>query len=349
MLWDRFRWCIGRKQFDEPTDRLLSVFEHIRTELPDDKITRRRHCASSWSFNFLVVFATVANTILIGLESDNSRGIRLEDRLPWFLIEVLFTCIFFAEMLLRVNQFSWDYFMDAWNVFDYCLVVFSVADIEVVSVAKSDGSGLRWAASARVFRSLRVARAIRGEKLVMGLFRITQGFLDALKSMLWTFVAASIFAYMLAVALTSLVGSDTASRELWPESDLYCGTVTRSLFTVLQIMTMDCVSETILRPMSVYAPLGLMVAYFSMLVLSFGVLNILFAIMVDGRHLGRDPGVESNGHGKVGAAFDDVDVGGVHRRMRLGLQWRAGLQGIPQSPEDSDDVEEAELSRCWSG
>ena len=63
--------------------------------------------------------------------------------------------------------------MDAWNVFDYSLVVFSCADLaawrgrhfgqtelvscssldgrlsKVVSMAKENGSGLRWAASMR--------------------------------------------------------------------------------------------------------------------------------------------------------------------------------------------------------
>ena len=35
-------------------------------------------------------------------------------------------------------------------------------------------------------------------------------FIDGLPSMLWTFLAALILAYMLAIALTSLVGSDLA-------------------------------------------------------------------------------------------------------------------------------------------
>jgi len=259
---------------------LLSAWEHIRTEIQDDKRARRNHFASSFQFNFMVVFMTLANTVLIGLESDHSRGFRLEERLPWFVCEVIFTAFFFVEMLLRINQLNWDYFVDGWNVFDYCLVVFSVADL-VISLAKPDGSGLRWAASLRVFRSLRIARAIRREKMVRGLFRITQGFIDGLPSMLWTFLAAFLFAYMLAIALTALVGSDLAARELWENADLYCGTTTRSLFTILQIMTMDSVTEPILRPMYHAAPLGLLVTYLSNLVLSFGVLNILFAIMVE--------------------------------------------------------------------
>ncbi|CAK9086985.1 Sodium channel protein 60E (Drosophila ion channel 60) (Drosophila sodium channel 1) (Protein smell-impaired 60E) (Sodium channel 2) (DmNav2) [Durusdinium trenchii] len=183
----------------------------------------------------MVVFATLANTVLIGLESDYSRGIQLADRLPWFICEVLFTTFFFVEMLLRINQLNWEYFVDPWNVFDYCLVVFSVADL-VVSLAKTDGSGLRWAASLRVFRSLRIARAIRREKVVRGLFRITQGFIDALPSMLWTFLAAVLFAYMLAIVLTALVGSDLAARELWENAEVYCGTVTRSNGTALSGM-----------------------------------------------------------------------------------------------------------------
>ncbi|CAE7474827.1 Scn10a [Symbiodinium natans] len=183
-------------------------------------------------------------------------------------------------MLLRVNQLSWEYFMDAWNVFDYSLVVFSCADL-VVSMAKENGSGLRWAASMRIFRAFRIARALKGEKIVVGLFRITQGFIDALPSVFWMSMAAFIFAYMLAVVLTSLVGGDTAARELWLDVDLYCGTVSQSLYTILQIMTMDSVHEPILRPILSYAPLGLIVVYLTMLILSFGTLNILLAIMVE--------------------------------------------------------------------
>ncbi|CAK8985510.1 unnamed protein product [Durusdinium trenchii] len=277
---DRCKWYIGRRPPGERSDRLISAFEHVNVEILEDKKARRRHFASSWLFNFMVVFATLANTVLIGLESDYSRGIQLADRLPWFICEVLFTTFFFVEMLLRINQLNWEYFVDPWNVFDYCLVVFSVADL-VVSLAKTDGSGLRWAASLRVFRSLRIARAIRREKVVRGLFRITQGFIDALPSMLWTFLAAVLFAYMLAIVLTALVGSDLAARELWENAEVYCGTVTRSFFTILQIMTLDCAAEPILRPMYHAAPLGLLVTFLSNLILSFGVLNILFAIMVE--------------------------------------------------------------------
>lgn len=77
--------------------------------------------------------------------------------------------------------------------------------------------------------------------------------------MLWTFFAALTFAYMLAVALTQLVGQDLAARELWENAEFYCGTVTRSLYTILQVMTMDCVTEPVLRPMYHAAPTGLFV------------------------------------------------------------------------------------------
>eukprot|EP00913_Durusdinium_trenchii_P011689 g10977.t1 len=161
--------CLDRRPPGERSDRLISAFEHVNVEILEDKKARRRHFASSWLFNFMVVFATLANTVLIG-------------------------CLSMKESKKR---------------------------LKVVSLAKTDGSGLRWAASLRVFRSLRIARAIRREKVVRGLFRITQGFIDALPSMLWTFLAAVLFAYMLAIVLTALVGSDLAARELWENAEEY--------------------------------------------------------------------------------------------------------------------------------
>eukprot|EP00933_Yihiella_yeosuensis_P040412 TRINITY_DN34713_c0_g1_i1.p1 TRINITY_DN34713_c0_g1~~TRINITY_DN34713_c0_g1_i1.p1 ORF type:complete len:471 (-),score=97.64 TRINITY_DN34713_c0_g1_i1:142-1554(-) len=260
--------------------RLLTIFEQLNAEFREDIVRKRKHLASNPKFNGFITALICVNTICIGLEVDMSRGQQLSDRLPFFIIEFLFAAVFFVEMLVRLNQLSWDYFINPWNIFDYALVVLSVSDI-VVSVSNQTSGGMKLASSMRVFRLLRVVRSIKGLKVVAGLWLIIQGILDSVKTVFWVACAATVIIFCFAVALTTITGLDLSTRELWPHADVYVGSVARSMLTVLQVVTLDCWVENIGRPLFELAPLGLVCVILAIVILTFGTLNILVAVMVE--------------------------------------------------------------------
>ncbi|CAE8645332.1 unnamed protein product [Polarella glacialis] len=277
---ETIRGLLGKKKEEHP--RLLTIFEQLNAEFREDIIKKRKHLASNPKFNAFIVALIFVNTIVIGVEVDNTRGSKLSDRLVYFILEFCFAIVFFFEMLIRINQLSWDYFVDPWNVFDYSLVVLSCSDI-VVSVTKDDSEsgGMRLASSLRIFRLLRVVRSIKGLKIVAGLWLIIQGILDSVRTVFWVACSCFIIIYCLAVALTTIAGHETSVREHWRLADVYVGSVSRSMITLLQVITLDSWTSDIARPLMGVAPITLGLLIIAITVLTFGTLNILVAVMVE--------------------------------------------------------------------
>eukprot|EP00930_Biecheleria_cincta_P052918 TRINITY_DN38226_c0_g1_i1.p1 TRINITY_DN38226_c0_g1~~TRINITY_DN38226_c0_g1_i1.p1 ORF type:complete len:477 (-),score=93.35 TRINITY_DN38226_c0_g1_i1:13-1443(-) len=269
---------IGRKRPDD--DRLLTLFEQCQVEFREDVLARRMHIAQNGYFNLFIVVVIFVNTILIGCEVDNSRGDDLHNRMGFFAVEIFFTLVFFFEMLCRLNQLSWEYFVDPWNVFDYALVVISVADF-VISATKSRSGGMRLISSLRIFRLLRVVRSIKGLKIVAGLWLIIQGILDSIRTVFWVTLAAIILIYCFAVALTTLAGHEQSVKDQWHLADIYVGSVGKSMMTIMQVITLDSWTEDIARPLLDIAPITLVVIMMAIVCLTFGTLNILVAVMVE--------------------------------------------------------------------
>lgn len=263
----------------EKSQRLLTVFEQLNAEFREDIVRRRKHLASNPRFNLVIGFVIILETIIIGIEVDNSRGELLQDRIPFFIIDFLFTLIFFGEMLLRQNQLGWDYFSDGWNIFDYGLVVLACGDL-VVS-ATQDGTQIRLATTLRIFRLARVVRVIKGLKVAESLWMIVSGLLDSLRTMFWLGIFLVILVYCLGLSLMLLAGSDPTIQERWRYTDVYFGSVFKSMWTILQVMTMDRWAVDVGRPIFELAWGTGLLLILSIIILTFGVLKILLAVMIE--------------------------------------------------------------------
>jgi len=186
-------------------------------------------------------------------------------------------------MLIRQNQLGWDYFVDPWNIFDYTLVVLNCADI-VVSILSKGSGGLKLASTFRVFRLLRVVQNIKGLKMFFGLWVTIRGLLDSLRTLGWVALFLFIVVYCVAVALTTLKGYNDLLMERWWYANQYVGTVYRSMWTVLQVITLDAWATDIIRPLSEISPIAVCLLFVTLIFCTFGVLNIIIAVMVESIH-----------------------------------------------------------------
>jgi len=262
---------------NEPT-RLPTVFEQMNAELWEDVHKRRVHVAASPKFNLTVGAAIIVNAILIGIEVDHGRGDKLEDRQVFFIFDAFFSVGFFVEMLVRQNQLGWDYFLDPWNVFDYVLVVLSCVDL---AVSISDEGSMAAVRIIRLLRLLRIVRNIRGIRMFRELWMIIQGLLDSLRTMGWVALLLFMIVYCVAVVITTTVGHSEYCREHWRHSQQYTGTVYRSMWTIIQVVTFDNWATDIVRPMSEVSPVVTWIFLFVITVCTFGVLNVVIAVMVE--------------------------------------------------------------------
>merc|ERR1719253_1871607 len=221
---------------DAEPKRLPTVFEQMNAELFEDVHRRRGHPASSPRFNLTVGAAIVLNAIMIGVEVDYGRGDKLEDRQMFFILDAFFSVGFFIEMLVRQNQLGWDYFLDPWNVFDYVLVVLSCVDL---AVSISDEGSMAAVRVIRLLRILRIVRNIRGIRMFRELWMIIQGLIDSMRTMSWVALLLLIIVYCVSVLLTTTVGHSEYVRAHWRFSEQYVGTVYRTMWTTIQVITFD--------------------------------------------------------------------------------------------------------------
>jgi voltage-gated sodium channel len=258
--------------------RLPTVLAQMNAELWEDVHKRKNHPAASPKFNLAVGAGILLNAIVIGIEVDQGAGDKLEDRMPFFILDVLFSLFFFVEMIVRQNQLGWDYFLDPWNVFDYILVVLSCVDL---ALSMSDEGSMAAVRIIRLLRLLRIVRNIRGIRMFRELWMIIQGLLDSLRTMGWVSLLLFMIVYCISVALTSMVGHSEYVRENWRHSQQYVGTVYRSMWTVIQMITFDNWATDIVRPMSEVSPITTHVCLATITLCTFGVLNVIIAVMVE--------------------------------------------------------------------
>lgn len=257
-----------------------SVFVQLNAQ-PRYDPSAKRPVSSTWRFNSAVSVCIVVNAILIGVETDGPvRSKNIEDRVGFVTLEALFAILFLVEMLIRQHEFGWDYFIDPWNYFDFSLIVLNVADF-VSSLGENRSTILEVAASLRLLRLLRVVRLIQGVAVLSSLWGLIQGMLDSLKALFWIGVLFVAITYCLAIALTTLVALDPEVKAVWPDSQVYCGSVERSFWTLVQVATFDNWMRDVARPIAGSAPTGLIVVFFAVVVLSFGVLNLIIGSVVE--------------------------------------------------------------------
>ncbi|CAJ1392100.1 unnamed protein product [Effrenium voratum] len=239
---------------------------------------RNRHIAGKAEFNFAIVVLLLTNTTLLGFEVDDARSLVIGDKFAFVMLELFFATTFIVEWLIRVDQQRWEFFNHNWNIFDFSLVLMGFNDAMMTAFRPLAGTQL--AKAFRVFRGLRVARNVRGVAWLSGLWFIIGGLLDSFNTVSLVAAIAGILIYAIAVAVTAVVPTDPVLLSLWPPANLYMGTVTRSMVTVLQVATLDSWAD-IVRPLLVLSPIAVFTLLSGVFVLTFGTFNILVAVMVE--------------------------------------------------------------------
>mmetsp|Transcript_12225 Transcript_12225/g.22603 ORF Transcript_12225/g.22603 Transcript_12225/m.22603 type:complete len:475 (-) Transcript_12225:44-1468(-) len=266
-----------RNRRNEPR-RLPTVFDQMRIELKEDLEVQKKHMASQPRFNIVITILILAHAIVIATEVDWGGGSKMEDRVGFFLTDLFFSAVFLGEMLIRQAQLGWDYFVDAWNVFDYVLVVFTCAGL--VKSLEDDNSYMQLVGGLRIVRYIRIVRSIRGPRIFRELYMIMQGLLHALATLAWVMLLLFIVVYCFGVMLTTFVGQSERAHEHLRYWEQYAGTVWRSMWTTIQIVTFDQWASDIARPMNEVSPGIFLLIIGVIAICTFGILNVMVSVMV---------------------------------------------------------------------
>lgn len=206
-------------------------------------------------FQNFIVSLIILNSITIGMETSkswmNSYGAFFDK------LDNIILIIFVIEVVLKLYAFSFRFFKNAWNVFDFLIIAIAVIPA---------------AASFSVFRTIRILRTLRLIKNVPKLRVIIEALIKSIPSIGWIMVLLVTVFYIFAVLATNLYGDQ------FPQ---WFGSIGGSMFTLFQIMTLESWSSGIARPMMSQAPYSYMFFIPFILIATYTTLNIFIAIVVN--------------------------------------------------------------------
>lgn len=219
----------------------------------------RRYLAKILDGNKVQSFITgliFINAITLGLETSSSIRSSVGTYLQIFDNFVIM--VFAVEITLKLYANGLRFFKNGWNIFDFTIVL--------ISLIPATGS-------LSVLRALRVLRILRLLKMAPRLKFIVNSLFKSLPDLVWIFILILIFYYLYSVMGTKLFG------ESFP--DLF-GTLTTSMFTLFQLMTLEDWVNGVAKPVMSVFPYAYIYFISFILITSVVVLNLIIAVIVSG-------------------------------------------------------------------
>ncbi len=205
-----------------------------------------------------IMVVIVVNAIVIGLETSPSVMAAIGPLL--WVLDTAALSIFVAEILAKLIVYRLRFFRDPWNIFDFVIVGVSLAPAS---------------AGISVLRALRILRAFRLISAVPSMRLVLEALLAAIPGMGSVAALLALVFYVASVMATKLFGADF---------DLWFGTVWRSAYSLFQIMTLESWSMGIVRPVMEVYPYAWAFFVPFILIVTFAVLNLFIAIIVNSMH-----------------------------------------------------------------
>ncbi len=220
-------------------------------------------------FTRTITVLIVANAILLGLETAPSVmadwGVLITG------VDSVILGVFVIEITLRLIASGRSFWRDPWNLFDVFVVGIALAPA-------NEGFS--------VLRALRILRVLRLVSAVPRLRLVVQTTLNAVPGMASVVLLLVMLFYIFSVMATQLFGD---------EFPIWFGTIGESMYSLFQIMTLESWSMGIVRPvMEVYPQAWAFFVPF-VLVVSFAVLNLFIAVIVDSMNRAHDDEVAEDG------------------------------------------------------
>jgi len=228
-------------------------------------------------FESLIASAILVNCLILGWQASVAEG-----EMAGFFggIEFFFTLFFFAEWCLRITAFGWVWVFEPVNFADSTLVFGPMFLKFVAEPAGMDLSDFRSLTVLRVLRLVRLARAVRLMPSFKEMWILIRGLTTSARPLLWTLVIACAVLYVFAIAATEFIGKSPTFKDD-EYAQLLFGDFLRSMFTMVQLITMDTYCDLVIRPLMRVEPMLALFFVFFITVGVFIVMNLVTAIIVE--------------------------------------------------------------------
>ena len=212
---------IFARETQEAKNKIVKKFYYT-----DDR-RRLAKLVSGFSFDMFIMSVILLDAVVLGMMTSEKLNFYFNNGL--FLLDRLFMGIFIVEMFLKIYALKKKFFESGWNIFD--LVIVACSSIP----------------SASAFIILRTFRLFRLFKYVhhfSKMHNLVEVFIELLPTFVSFIAVSAIFSYVFAIIAVSLFGDVFAAFS----------TLGATMFTLLQVFTLDGWASTIARPVMMVFP-----------------------------------------------------------------------------------------------
>ncbi len=211
---------------------------------------------------YAITILIIVNAIILGLETVPSVVASIGDLMK--VIDQAILAVFVAELLFKLGIYRQDFFRNGWNLFDSFVIGMAL-------IPANEGTS--------ILRALRIIRALRLISVVPSMRKVTQSLLRAIPGMGAVVSLLVLVFYVSAVMTTKLFGAS------FPD---WFGDLGKSAYSLFQIMTLESWSMGIVRPVMEVHPYAWVFFVPFILIVTFAVLNLFIAIIVNAMDEERD-------------------------------------------------------------
>lgn len=303
-------WTADEAEFDR------EKYQSIRKAIQDGSssvVTRDRGAdgdkffiTENRIFISAVGFITFANMIVLGIETDYGcrEGWHIcsyDQRMSWYIVENLFTILMLIEIAIRiVGEGPLMYFRgeslenhfgcNVLNCVDVVIVALRCVDTWILALAKVQ-TPIKVISCFRIVRIAELVKRSPTMRSFREIWVILHGIAYTSRSVFWTLIMLLIILYVSAIVMTDTVvkqsnadmfdySASAWKLQPWTVRD-YWGTVPGSLFSLMQVVTLDHWCSTLARPLVIRSPAFILLFIPFLIIAILGLMNVIVAIIVE--------------------------------------------------------------------
>jgi len=222
-----------------------------------------------------ILVLVVGNAIFQGIQMDMQTA---DNFMIFEDIEITILSVFLVEILLKIFGFGLTRYLGyRMNVFDMVVVLMALVG-ELVAASAHGGASI--AQDLAVLRLLRIFSLLKGLRLAEPLHRRVQCIIIAAKNAVWIGLLFTLVIYLYAVLGRTIIGKQSA-LEPYPLLLERFDSVSKSMYTLFQVLTGDGWAEDIANPIAEQLP-GIQIYFVSYVVVcAIMMLSLVRAVLVD--------------------------------------------------------------------
>jgi voltage-gated sodium channel len=282
----------GKSEEEEKVNEMAEIIKTYRGVVDEEEDESGKPWVDRSAFDVIMSAIIVMNMIVIALETDFDSD--PDNRGPlWIVLETVFVILFVVEIVLKVKEHGPKWLCGtAMNFLCTIIAAMAVFDLLILYPLRATGKikfqgVLRMVSLLRIVGLLRLVRIIRMYRALEELRLVIQGLVDSFQTIAWVVILITVFLYICSVIVTKEIGKNVevygdykALSGGWDHEELF-GTVGRSMYTLLQVMTLDGWSSRVARHVITNQPFMSVFFLVFLLFSTHGLLNIVVSVIVE--------------------------------------------------------------------